>query len=365
MDFDVVIEEYRLLAQTQVHIEYQQVLKPGVEHPSVSAVRERLRVLGDLVAEHDGNVYDEVMVESIKRFQSRNTLKVDGIAGPQTFSFLNAEYPDQLKALGMSKEKWDSIPKTTGKKIVVNIPGFECWMFDNEVFLFKTKCIVGRQDRKTVEFSDNIEYADFRPYWNVPDSIFRRDKMPKILRYGPKYLIDNHFQVISKSTGKIISPYSIDWRNYQGSIPPVRLRQTPGEWNALGLVKYMFPNKYNIYLHDTPDKDLFARDSRSLSSGCIRLLEPEKIGSFLLDKPVEEIINNMKNANNNNNIVRLENSVPIHITYMTAWIDENSQVRFAPDIYKKTPMVTDDYVLSGNTEIPVQLGQPLQLKIIN
>ena len=366
MDFDTAIAEYQQIAQSTVHIEYEITLRYGVQHPSVPLIRERLRELGDLVAEHTSDIYDNIMEDSVRKFQARNTLLVDGIAGKQTFNFLNTALPDQVKALILSKKKWEAIPKTTGKKIIINIPGYECWLYENETFLLKTNCVVGRPDRQTVEFDDKIEYADFRPYWNVPYSIFKKDKLPKILKYGPKYLTDNHFKVIDNN-GRIVNPYSLNWNSYRNNSFPYKLRQDPGEWNALGLVKYMFPNSYSIYMHDTPSKELFQRDNRAYSSGCIRLSDPAMMGAFLLGIPEQEVISMMLDKNQNNKIVRLAEHIPIHITYMTSWIEQDSTVRFAPDVYNKTPMLTDNYVLGDNGVRPVKkaaLGEPLNLKVI-
>jgi len=320
---------------THEYIVYQVLLRSGVTHPTVSKVRARLAALGDLASADSSNLYDKATVDAVIRFQKRNTLLVDGLAGPQTFNALNESSSYKLKMLQESKKVWDAIPAHSGKKVIVNIPAFEVWTFENDVFQFKMKCVVGRTSRKTVSFSNLIRYVDIRPYWNIPYSIFKRDKLPKILKYGPSYLTSHHYEVVGSTS--IIDPHSLDWGKYKHNRFPYRLRQKPGDWNALGLVKYIFPNRHAIYMHDTPSKHLFDLDRRAYSSGCVRLHEPAKMGAFLLDKTEDEITAAMHDESSPHTIVRLQknNYVPVHIRYMPAWVEQNGEAKSAPDIYNK------------------------------
>jgi murein L,D-transpeptidase YcbB/YkuD len=334
MNFTPVINRYIALSQTEKEIVYQVTLRKGVQHVTVPLVAKRLTILGYLKGAYSGDIVDDALSDSIRIFQERSRISADGIAGPVTFKYLNAEIPRRLKELTLSKEKWDSIPLVSGKKIIVNIPAFECWLYKDDAQVDTVDCIVGRVSRQTVQFSNTVTYADFRPYWYVPTSIFKNDKLPKILKYGPKYLTDNNFEVVD-GKGNLVDPYKLNWEKYKKSSFPYILRQKPGSWNALGLVKYMFPNRHSIYMHDTPDKDLFKSNVRAFSSGCVRLSNPPKMGSFLLDTHEANVKNYMHDTSRNHRVVNLPSPVPIHIVYMTAWIDNNGAEKFGPDIYSK------------------------------
>jgi murein L,D-transpeptidase YcbB/YkuD len=334
MDFTNAINRYTTLVQSEVPIVYQVMLRKGVQHATVRLVCDKLAILGHLTTTYTGDIVNDAVIEAVTKFQESVNIEVDGIAGPTTFKYLNAEFSRRLKALRYSKPTWDAIPAAAGKKIVVNIPAFEVWMYKDNKHIDTIDCVIGRVGRETAEFSNKVSYADFRPYWNVPTSIFKNDKLPKILAQGPSYVTNNHFEVVDRN-GNIIAPHVINWKKYKTSYFPYTFRQKPGPWNALGLVKYMFPNRYSIYMHDTPDKHLFSRKVRAFSSGCVRLSNPPKMGSFLLDLPETTVLNNMNDDTRNHRVINLPNSVPIHITYMTAWIDNNGVEHFGPDIYSK------------------------------
>lgn len=333
-DYNTAIQTYKdKLANCPPKLTYQVLLRTGVRHPTVVELRKWLELLGDLVAEHTTDLYDDVMDESVRIFQTRTDIEVDGLAGPQTFRTVNAQScDDRLDKLIKSKEVWENIKKADGKKIIVNIPAFQTWAFEDEQWKWTQKCIVGRRDRRSARFSHIIRYADFRPYWNVPTSIFKRDKLPKILDEGVQYLEDKEIEVIDRN-GNILDPNTINWEYYKNHWFPHRLRQKPGPQNALGLVKYIFPNRYSIYTHDTPTKHLFDLGIRAFSSGCIRLHEPDLMGQFLLGVSRDEIIARMNDEDKPNDIELLPKPVPIHIVYMTAWVEQDGTIRFAPDIY--------------------------------
>lgn len=335
-DYDSAISEYKSIAAVGgwPKVTCRGSLKIGVSYPCVSALRKRLELTGDLATPvyiQDHSVYDNNINVAVKHFQERHTIEEDGIVGPQTRRAMNTSVSSRIAELKRAKREFSKVLKGAEKEVVINIPAFEAWTFVNGEFNFGMDVIVGKTDRRTARFSHYIRYADFRPYWNVPDSIFRRDKLPKILKYGPKYLVRNHFEVINR-VGRIISPYNINWRFYKTHYFPYRLRQEPGEWNALGLVKYMFPNKYSIYMHDTPTKRLFKHYRRTFSSGCVRLSNPELMGSFLLDWDIAKVGNMMHNGGHV--IRRLPGKVPVHLVYIRAWISAEGKVRFAPNIYK-------------------------------
>lgn len=314
-------------------VSFRVTLRKGVTSPDVAILRDRLQHTNDLVGVHTTNVFDDIIEQSVIRFQDRHTLAADGVVGPKTVAALNIPYETRLKQLQSSQKIYEKIPVSV-KRVIINIPAFQVWAHRNDVLEFEMDCIIGRVDRKTAIFSDVVEYADFRPYWNIPASIFKKDKLPHILKEGPKYLDDHDYEVVNDA-GKIINHYNIDWEKYRTSVFPYMMRQRPGPTNSLGLVKYMYPNKYSMYMHDTPEKNLFKESVRAFSSGCCRLSNPPKMGSFLLDW-TEQQVTDMMNGPKNHNIIGLpkDKFVPVHITYIIAWVDDSNITHFGNDIYK-------------------------------
>jgi L,D-transpeptidase YcbB len=242
-------------------------------------------------------------------------LKNDGVAGPATIKELNIPVTDRIKQVLVNMERMRWMPKHgEGKRLVANIPEFKLPVFEGNQHVFDMNIVVGKSANKTVIFNDKLEHVVFSPYWNIPRSIVRNEILPSIER-NPQYLAANNMEQTGSS----------------GGLPVIR--QKPGPGNALGKVKFIFPNSYSIYFHDTPSKSLFERNQRAFSHGCIRLAEPEKLARYLLkekgwsDARISSAMNSGKEQ-----WVR-SNPVDVVISYFTAWVDNDGILNFRNDIY--------------------------------
>lgn len=242
---------------------------------------------------------------------------------------------ERIRQIEINLDRWRWLPDDLGQPyIMVNIPSFELEVHDGQRVPVRMKVIVGSNENRTPIFSSAMKYIAFSPYWNIPDSIMTKETLPKIIK-DPDYLARQNIEVIrvSGSRGEVVDPETIDWDNVRHS--GIQLRQKPGARNSLGLVKFMFPNPFNVYLHDTPSDNLFDRLTRNLSHGCIRIERPEALASYVLrDQPqwTSEKIQAAMHARAERQ-VPLQESLPVHIVYFTAWVDSNGQVQFANDIY--------------------------------
>lgn len=320
-----------------------EVIKPGMTSPVVGLLRDRLAAEGALRAGNtlplatdiDVNpryVYDAALQEDVRRFQTRHGLDADGIVGGSSFRALNrtaAHRVDQLR-LSLERGRW-LLRDLTGDFVLVNIAGARTYLVRADGTLWTTRSITGSQYRKTPVFRDEISYMEFNPTWTVPRSIFLKDKLATI-RNDPGYLARNNY-TLRDANGQTVPAYSVDWGS---SNPDVTLVQQPGPDNALGLVKFMFPNEYAVYLHDTNDKSLFNRNDRNLSSGCVRLEYPFELAMLLMENDpdwsferMQEILSSQKTTR-----VDLSDPMPVLLTYWTAWI-EDGEVQFREDIYDR------------------------------
>lgn len=258
------------------------LLRPGDEAPAdvIGALLTRLSATGDVqghtvVATRDDGflVYDDLLVEAVRRFQLRHGLLVDGIVGPGTIRALNVPAAARAQQIALNMDRWRRLPDSLGERHVrVNVPAFRLRMIDSGTEVLAMRVIVGTPSTRTPVFSDRIRYVQFRPYWNVPDSIARGELLPKATS-NQDYLRARGYEVLDgwSEDASIVDPGGIDW---QADRFAYRLRQRPGPQNALGLVKFMFPNRYSVYLHDTPAGHLFERRTRALSHGCVRVENP-------------------------------------------------------------------------------------------
>ena len=229
------------------------------------------------------------------------------------------------------------IPKTQkGDYIVVNIPDFRLFAYQDTQLVFNSKVVVGKKSgaKHTVIFSDFIETIVFSPYWNIPQGIITKQLLP-LIKNNPSYLSEHDMEVLNNK-GNLIPNNSIDWEKYTSHFPYM-IRQKPGRNNALGRVKFMFPNKYAIYIHDTPEKSLFGETKRMFSHGCIRLQQPAKLAQFLLRK---NIAFNRKRINalmqgGVETYIPLKPKVPVFIVYFTAWVDRSGKLNVRPDVYRQ------------------------------
>ena len=321
-------------------------LKPGMTDPRVATVRSRLEVTKDYIpvaatpgAPLQVDLYDAELEAAVRRFQERHGLTADGAVGPATRAAMNVSVADRIDQMRVNLERarW-VLHEVKGDLVLVNVAGFEVAYFRDDEPVWTSKVIVGRPYRETPIFKSLITYVVFNPTWTIPPTILVKDKLPVIKR-DPGYLPRNNIRVID-SRGREVDPYSVNWSQYgAGRLPPYQLRQDPGEDNALGLVKIMFPNPHMVYLHDTPSKSLFDKDERTFSSGCIRVQKAFELAELVLNDPARWNKETMAEvvATRKMQTVNLSQPVPVLILYWTAQPRPDGQVIFRNDVYGRDP----------------------------
>jgi len=313
-------------------------LEPGAVHPDISRVRARLEMSGDHTGPAPANpaLYDAALAGSVRRFQDRHGLAVDGKIGPNTRAALAVPIDQRLRQMALNlKRLRDMPPAPPGRSVEVNIPAAHLEGRDNGITTFHTDVIVGRSDRQTPELTSAINLMVLNPTWTVPTTIAQRDILPK-LQNDPDYLERSGFTVFSgwDREAEKLDPASIDWTAEDVNIRALRLRQAPGGGNALGRIKFMFPNDHDVYLHSTPSRSLFARAERTFSSGCVRLEDPMDFAEFLMNEEGQTAEALLARINRGGTqTVRPRQSVPLSIIYVTAWVDETGTVQFRDDVY--------------------------------
>ena len=309
-------------------------LKPETTGPAVIALRDRLMALGYLPRSVTA-VYDAQIQGALQRFQSDHGIIPDGVAGEATISALNASPEDRLKSVivAMERLRWLGNAPLGARHVWVNLPAFVAQIVDDGAVTFATKVVIGRvgKDTESPEFSDEMEYMDINPTWSVPRSIVVKEYLPQ-LQANPN--AQGQLQVIDRS-GRVVPRGSVDFTTFTAANFPFALRQPPMDGNALGKVKFMFPNPYNIYLHDTPSKSLFAKEVRAFSHGCIRLGDPFDFAYTLLarqsDRP-QGLFASYLNKGTENELL-LDQKVPVHLVYFTAWPNAGGGMDYYRDIY--------------------------------
>lgn len=278
--------------------------------------------------------YNVDLANAVKSFQSRHGLKVDGAIGPQTRQWLAISPKSRIRVLALNAQRTRLWPSDASSLLVVNIPNYALSLWLNDRHVLDSKVIVGRPSRRTPLMTTNVSSVVFNPYWNVPMSIMRKDILPKARR-DRGYLHRNGFAVIrSWQSSEQIPIHTIDWRIVNAKQFPYRLRQKPGNKNALGRFKFNMPNDHAVYLHDTPSKSLFAKETRAFSSGCVRVEQAGSLAMILLNHSgvTEERVNQLK-ARTKTKTVGLSNKVKIQVIYQTAWVDNDGLVNYRNDVY--------------------------------
>jgi len=321
-----------------------ETLKPGMVDARVVALRARLAASPHSApAESPADLptrYDDALTDAVRAFQRRHGLLVDAAVGPRTLAALNEPIAARIDALRINLERLRWVFRDLSEAFVaVNIAAFRAVYVADGELRWHARAIVGRPYRQTPVFRDAITYLELNPTWTVPPTILRKDILPR-LREDAAYLAAKHLRVIDPNGGPVDST-TIDWATVRASTFPYLLRQDPGPHNALGRIKFMFPNRHAVYLHDTPARDLFARAERVFSSGCIRIEKPLDLAIALLDEParwdraaLEAAIGSGRTQR-----LRLPRPVPIMLLYLTAYADENGMINFRHDVYGRDAAV--------------------------
>jgi murein L,D-transpeptidase YcbB/YkuD len=318
-------------------------LKQGDRDVRVPAIRARLAVTDGVaprvVGEGD-QLYDIGLVQAVRKFQARHGLDDDGNVGRATLVALNVPVAARIEQIIVAMERWRWLPVDFGAHhIVVNIAGFELKRVRGGKVEERMNVVVGKPGNRTPQFSDNLRIVEFNPYWNVPAGIAVKEELPSLQKNAAARDAAG-FEAVRGS--QVFPVGAIDWSQYGPGNFPFQLRQRPGPRNALGQVKFLFPNRFDVYLHDTPAKTLFDKSDRAFSHGCIRLSRPLDLAQQVLaDMPgwdrrrINEAV-----ATGERTVVNLARPIPIHITYMTAWV-EDGVVNFRSDVYKHDAKLTN------------------------
>jgi murein L,D-transpeptidase YcbB/YkuD len=293
-------------------------LKKGSKSPTVAVLKKRLQLTGQMPGTDTSQLFTDTLESAVRIFQRELGYTSTGTVNAQLIKDMNVPAEKRLSQILMNMDRMRWMPtEPAGQLIVVNIPEFVLHVYEDKKKAFDMNVVVGKEGHNTVSFSGDLSTIVFSPYWNVPPSIVKDEILPK-LASNPSYLTDQNMEQVGT----------------EGGLP--KIRQLPGDKNSLGQVKFLFPNSFNIYFHDTPAKSLFSKDKRAYSHGCIRLAEPEKMAQYLLSKNPEwtaEKINEAMNAGEEK-FVRLKKAIPVIITYYTAWVDEEGLLNFRDDIYQ-------------------------------
>ena len=293
-------------------------VKKGSSSPAVAILKKRLQITGDLPTADSSQVFNDTLELAVKNAEARFGYNADGKITEAFLKDLNVPAVERLKQIliNMNRMRW--MPnKPEGNLLVANIPEFVVHAYEGSNKVFSMNVVVGKEGHNTMMFTGDLNQIVFSPYWNIPPSIVRSEILPA-MQNDPDYLARNNMEIVSEN----------------GDLPTIR--QLPGPGNSLGKVKFLFPNSFNIYFHDTPAKSLFNREKRAYSHGCIRLAEPEKMANYLLRNNSEWTASRISQAMNSGEekYVKLKDPVPVFISYYTAWVDEQGRMNFREDIYE-------------------------------
>jgi len=338
-----LLSEYRIIKDQGGwgSIEAGGAIKPGMEDQRLPEIRERLRITGELSSDTNMQslVYDGSLEVDIKRFQSRNALTPDGIIGKGTFEAMNIPVEKKIDILrvNLERNRW-IMANLTDDFIIVNIAAFKAYYIRDYDKVFSTNVQVGKTYHKTPVFRERLRYIEFNPTWTVPVSIIRSSIIPK-MKEDQGYLDSHHYELLD-GAGNIVPNSSIDYEKLSTSNFPYSVRQKAGPWNALGEVKFIFPNKHAVYLHDTPSKSLFGRQERTFSHGCIRTQNPLDLAETVLEG--SDWTNEKIDATIQSRITTRafpENAIEVMLLYWTAGYYDGDGIGFFKDVYERDAQV--------------------------
>ncbi|HLV82251.1 MAG TPA: L,D-transpeptidase family protein [Devosia sp.] len=310
-----------------VQIDAGITLRPGMKDARVPVLRQRFEL-----ATTQDTLYDDSVVAAVKAFQQARNLAVDGVMGPATLRELNGGAALTKADILANMERWRWMPRDLGAfNVLVNIPEYRLSINRDNQEEYTTRVVVGTVRNQTPVFSDSIRHIVVNPYWNVPSSIVKAEIAPAVLN-NPGYIDSHNYDLLYQ--GSPISPWSVDWNQVSASNFPFRVRQRPGTSNALGQIKFLFPNKHDVYLHDTPSKSLFSRDSRALSHGCVRVQNPLEFAGALLANETKISRSSLEDMfGSAERWVNPEHQIPVHLAYFTVRVAPDGTLRSFSDIY--------------------------------
>jgi murein L,D-transpeptidase YcbB/YkuD len=307
--------------------------------PEPVPLRRRLAAEGHLTGAAASSLSPELTPDDeagVRSFQALHQLRATGVVDPPTLAAMNVSIDDRIEQVGLNLERWRWMPDDLGERhFLVNIPYFHLIAREHGRRVMDVRVVVGKSDTRTPMFSSTMTTVVFSPYWNIPDSIVVGETAPAALR-DPQYLDRNGIEILdlSRKGAPPVDAAAVDWSD-AARLKRLAFRQRPGPGNALGRVKFLFPNPFDVYLHDTPADSLFARPSRAFSHGCVRVEEPEALAKYVLRGYAgwddARILAAMHAGVERH--VRLTQSIPVHIVYFTTWVDESGGLHFQPDIY--------------------------------
>jgi murein L,D-transpeptidase YcbB/YkuD len=319
-------------------VPFGESLRPGMQDDRVPALRRRLAVTGEYRAKGgESNRYDDHVVAAVKSFQARHHMEPDGVVGKTTIAAMNVSAAERIKQIRVNLERtrW-VIHDMPSSNIIVDIAGFRLQYYHDNTLAWTSKVMVGQPFHQTPIFRSAITYIVLNPTWTITPDIIKNETVPSIVK-DPGYLAKQRLRVLDGS-GTEVDANTIPWRQYQGKHFPYTLRQDAGRDNSLGLIKFLFPNPYHVYLHDTPSKSLFGRTQRAFSHGCIRVQNPLELGRLILAndpgnpttaEKMDQIIASTKTTT-----VILKQPLPIYLMYLTTNV-QDGKVMFKPDLYNR------------------------------
>jgi murein L,D-transpeptidase YcbB/YkuD len=379
---------YRLLAKNPAPFQLfvNKSINPGGNLPQAEELREFLSKVGDLPEEESdrnnkkSNRYTGKLVAGVKQFQLRNGINADGVLGKDTVAAINVPLSQRVTQIELAMERLRWLPEASaGASIIVNIPAFQLWVFDDvdefDANMPNMRVVVGKAlENQTPVLMAKMSFIDFMPYWNVPYNIVKKEILPKLMQ-NPGYLAGQNMELVAtlgNETKAVAFTASSITQLKQGTL---RIRQRPGKKNALGKVKFIFPNKSDVYLHDTPARALFSKSRRDYSHGCVRVANPDQLAEFALKNQwSKETIQQALNTPKTRRVI-LKKSIPVTIFYVTSFIDQYDRLAFYSDIYgydavlqealNKSGDLSDEAIFAPPPEpIPVDSPEPYSVEAI-
>ncbi|WP_303361761.1 murein L,D-transpeptidase [Paracoccus sp. (in: a-proteobacteria)] len=347
---DALAQRARLIAPAGAPAAPEGLWRDGARDPRLADLRLRLASIGfDAGPAADPALYDDALAQAVLAYQQAAGLPADGVAGPRTIQRLNAGADRQTRAILIALERfrWMGDHDLNARHVWVNIPDYMVRVFEGGQEIFQTRGVIGKtsDDMQTPEFSDEMEYVVVNPSWNVPPGMFARDYFPRLQQNRNAFA---HLDVVDRR-GRVVPRDQIDFGRYTARSFPYRLRQKPSDDNALGIVKFIFPNQWNIYLHDTPSKGLFGESARAFSNGCVRVRDPLDFAHLLLSQQTDNPQRMFQRARDSGRetYLKLTPFVPVHLVYFTAFPDDSGQMRFYNDVYGRDATVWQAMTKAG------------------